>query len=547
MIWTLLAAVSTPAHACGGLFCNVAQPVVQNAERIVFDIDRQERRVEMHVQISYEGPAEEFAWVVPVSKQPDLFLSSQALFDTLVQQTAPQFNLNIVEEGNCRTTGRNVAFAADDGTSTAPPTSPGEYGGVVVVDQARVGPYQTLTLKATSSTELLAFLQKHGYDLPPGLDGVLDPYVADNAYFVALRLSKDQDDGDIAPLGLRYEGTEASIPIQLTSIAAADDLRLEVYVFSDQRAVPASYLHVQINEAAIDWWNFGQNYPDVITQAADEAGGQAFATDYFGEPVAGYQVPVAFESRLRASVNGLEWVNIATFELGVPINEEIAGAIADAVGLPTDVDPIAFVGCPECFDGWAMGEELDVTKASDGFMDDIVQPLIEAEQLFERPRLTRMTSSLSASEMTVDPVFTLNRDMDDTDDFVSNLHTADLVYECSGGKRFDRAERRLELSDGRVIYLPSEQWIADNQTSEFELLEELGATKAQIIERTSSEGEPEVLFDFTPDLFDLVDEHNASIRGFLSGCGGCQAGGSAPSAALLLLAFGLVGLRRRSR
>ena len=31
-----------------------------------------------------------------------------------------------------------------------------------------------------------------------------------------------------------------------------------------------------INEAAIDWMNGGNNYPDVVSQAVDEAGGQAF-------------------------------------------------------------------------------------------------------------------------------------------------------------------------------------------------------------------------------------------------------------------------------
>ena len=40
--------------------------------------------------------------------------------------------------------------------------------------------------------------------------------------------------------------------------------------------------HVQINEAAIDWLNRGSNYSDVVSQAADEAGGRAFATDYAG-------------------------------------------------------------------------------------------------------------------------------------------------------------------------------------------------------------------------------------------------------------------------
>ncbi|MEO0605176.1 MAG: MYXO-CTERM sorting domain-containing protein, partial [Myxococcota bacterium] len=337
-----------------------------------------------------------------------------------------------------------------------------------------------------------------------------------------------------------------SIPIQLTSIAAADDLRLEVYVFSDVRAVPASYLHVQINEAAVDWWTFGQNYPDVITQAADEAGGQAFATDYFGRPTPGYTIDRQLEARLRAAQTGAEWVDTALFQLGVAVNPEVANIVADAVDVPENIDPIDFANCPSCFEGWTRGV-FDASGPTDVFVEFVIEPLIEAEDLFQRSRLTRMTSSLSANEMTEDPLFTLNADMDDEDDFVDNVHRADLVYECSGGKRRDRATRRLELADGRVIYLPSEEWIAENQTSEFALIEKLGATKAQIIEETGRSGEPIVLFDATERLFDLVDEHNAGLGQFIASCAGCQASGGAPGAALLLLALGLVGMRRRGR
>ncbi len=545
MMWTLLTALGTDAFACGGLFCNVAQPVVQNAERIVFDVDRDEGLVEAHVQISYEGPSEEFAWVVPVATEPDLFLSSQALFDTLAVQTAPQFRLDVIEEGDCRS--GNGGFIGVRGGSEdflAPESPQADSGGVVVVAQAKVGPYETLTLQANSSTELLEFLQRNAYDLPDDLDPVLRPYVADGAYFVALRLSKNNDAGDIAPLGMRYAGEKASIPIQLTSIAAADDLRLEVYVFSDVRAVPETYLHVQINDAAIDWWNAGQNYPDVITQAADEAGGRAFATDYFGDAPGGYTIDPGLEGRLRAAETGSQWVNIALFETGVAINEEMAGVIAEAVGLPASIDPIDFANCPDCFGDWSQGPELDTAAATDLYAEFVIEPLVEAEDLFDRRRLTRMTSSLSANEMTEDPVFALNHDMDDEEDFVSNVRTAELVYDCEGGKLRNRAERRLILSDGRAIYLPSEKWIVDNQTSEFELISELGATKAKIIERTGESGEPEIIRDFTNRLFDLVDQHNANL---LASCAGCRVGTGAPGLGVLGLLLAVVGLRRRGR
>ena len=67
-----------PALACGGFFCNPAAPVLQAAERIVFAIDRDAGEVEMHVQITYTGPSEDFAWIVPVPRAPEIGLSTSA-------------------------------------------------------------------------------------------------------------------------------------------------------------------------------------------------------------------------------------------------------------------------------------------------------------------------------------------------------------------------------------------------------------------------------------------------------------------------------------
>src|SRR5262249_9796645 len=130
--------------------------------------------------------------------------------------------------------------------------------------------------------DVLGWLREQGYALPPNMSDLLDRYVASDAWFVALKLKTGASTGDLAPLAMKYQADRASIPVQLTSISATPDMRMEVYVFSDGRALPESYLHVEINDAAIDWWSGGANYDRVISKAADEAGSHAFATDYHG-------------------------------------------------------------------------------------------------------------------------------------------------------------------------------------------------------------------------------------------------------------------------
>ena len=284
-LFTVSALAAQSAWACGGFFCNnQGVPIEQNAERILFAVDEDAGTVETHVQIFYEGPADEFAWIVPVPADPVVSLTTDRLFAQLSSILAPRFILNVENEDGCETRvfpgGQDVALndvavASSGGTGTATET-------VQVSQAGNVGPYEMVVVQAETESGLLDWLQDHNYNIPDSVGPALAPYVGKDAYFLALRLRKDVSTGSLTPISFTYPGDRAAVPIQLTSIAATDDMRVEAYVLGDHRAVPKSYLHVEINEASIDWWNNGDNYYDVITQAADEAGGQAFATDYAG-------------------------------------------------------------------------------------------------------------------------------------------------------------------------------------------------------------------------------------------------------------------------
>ncbi|MBX2797599.1 MAG: DUF2330 domain-containing protein [Myxococcales bacterium] len=531
------------AAACGGLFCNQLLPVVQNAERIVFDVDEQTGTVDVHVQIFYEGPAEAFAWVVPVPADPELFASTSLLFDQLAAQTRPVFQLSRVIEGRCRTSGLDLGGGLqsyDQAPGQLPAIDVGG-GGVEIVSQGQVGVFDTIVLKAEGEEALLAFLQDNDYDVPAELGPVLAPYIGVDAHFVALKLSSDQDAGDITPIAMRYRSDRAMIPIQLTSVAAADDMPLEVYVFGEHRAVPQSYLHVQINEAAIDWWQQGSNYADVISQAADEAGGQAFATDYFGSPEPFRQTYDFDTSRMRLAADGVAWVEAVKAE-PLPRTDQLMSAVADIAGAPATADPSAVYRCPSCYE-LLEANEFDGEVATDALEERFLRGLTAAAALFDRPLMTRMTSSMDAVEMTKDPIFVLNPDLSSEDHFVAQTRTAELVYECGANRsRREDASRRLDLVDGRQILLPSEEWFRQNRQTEFEFIRQLGLMKAQVVEQMDDAGEPEVLTDLTADLATLTDVHNATVRELL-GCS-CSSG-AAGGVAWMPLLLGLTVLRRR--
>jgi len=548
--------VPAPAVACGGFFCN-QEGVDQSKERIVFEVDEEKEEVSAHVQIFYQGSSMEFAWVLPVASVPELFVSTDQMFTTLDQLTRPNFYLAQEYDGDCQGEIWYEDEADFDGAPSSGTADSGGGGGVTVVSEQQVGPYETAILQADSSAELLTWLQDNSYFLPSALQSALDPYVAGGQYFVALRLQNDKSAGDIAPLGMRYTGTAASIPIQLTSIAATPDMRLEVYMMGDKRAVPSNYLHVQINDAAIDWLNWGSNYDDVITMAADEAGGQAFATDYAGS-TSGFLGSMYKEGRwnldaVRAVTDPVDVMNQIIWQ-GFPSNAQMMTLLQTYIPKPASLSGLEdrdFYNCLECYESELDGLVVD----SDAFADDldelIVQPLVEAEDMLVRNTwITRLTSSMSPEEMTADPMFVLNADMDE----VSNQHKATLIYECGTGDDaldvYD-APRRLELSDGRIIMLPSMRWLHEHGMTGSELLEALQLPAALIIEQTSENGLPIPLTDNntavdgnTDDFNDFVNEINGTLDDGAVGCGCDATGGGALS---LLWLSGLVAAARRRR
>ncbi|MCO4745426.1 MAG: DUF2330 domain-containing protein [Proteobacteria bacterium] len=436
------------ALACGGFFCDASQPVFQAGEEIVFAID--EDTVTAHVSIAYEGPAEEFAWIVPVPSEPSLFESDALLFAELRSATNPQFQVRRTQRGVCE-----VAFR----TSLSPFSAQQDPDGVTVVDEVRVGPYDTVTLQALNSDVLIDWLQTNGYDLPSDLSPKLAPYVAANQFFVALKLASDADVGQISPLGMTYPATTASIPIQLTAVAALPDMPVDVYVFGNSRAVPDNYLHIEANEAAYDWYSTldsdngapGSNYFDVLSDGVDEAGGHAFATTF---------------SDRSGSVPG-------------------------------------------------SSEQLDILQRQFG-------------------HLTRLSTTLDPEEMTVDPVFVLNADVEQ---FVSNIHSATDERKC-GFYEGRRAERNLILDDGRKIRLPSQPWASAHETYFFELTEELHTPAALLIEDLGAEGQGEVLFDYREQA--ALDAKRFSRPG----CG-CSSSSSSAHYAFLLLPLSLLRRRRQ--
>lgn len=450
---------AAPAQACGGFFCSQSQPVNQAAERIIF-AQNGDGTVTAVIQILYEGPSENFSWLLPISSVPqgdDIAVASDIAFTRLQQATNPSYNLTTRIEGECLPTPSPAFGSAGGSPSPSPPQADGDNGpgGVTVAASGVVGAFEWTALELDPTLEspadaAISWLTENGYDVTPGSDALLGPYLADGNYLLALRLTKGSDSGSIRPIVLTYDAELPMIPIKLTAVAANENMGVMTWLLSEARAVPMNYSALELNEARINWFNASSNYNDVVTAAANDAGGQGFVTEFAAESssLADVVWPPFEEQNWQAIRTGTYDSFASLFDMLYGNYQAYDGfwdAIRASVTLPDNVAFADFQACPSCYSADLQFSPSAVFQAIES---NVIEPIRGVQELLDGlPYVTRLYSTLSAADMTLDPVFTWNPDLDD----VSNLHSAERIIECNPNISVSSASWRIELPQGGVI------------------------------------------------------------------------------------------------
>src|SRR5690349_2205568 len=227
------------ADACGCFAPpDPSVPIVQSGERIAFALE--DGKVKAHIQVQYSGPAEEFGWLLPLPSLPSLEVGTDELFVQLISTTQPVYRLTAEYVGDCPLNpfgsgGGGAGPAHEDaGDSDGEGDSGGGYDPLVIRDS--VGPYDYAVLRADEKQPMLDWLDENGFFIPAGTDDAVDGYIRPGAYFLALKLLKGNDVGDIQPVVVEYESDLPMIPIVLTGVAADPDMPVMVWVLGDSRA-----------------------------------------------------------------------------------------------------------------------------------------------------------------------------------------------------------------------------------------------------------------------------------------------------------------------
>ena len=125
-------------------------------------------------------------------------------------------------------------------------------------------------------------LWDNGYQVSDDMTHIINLYVEEEFAFLAMKLRPGQGVQDIEPVKVTYRSERPMIPLRLTAVAANPDMAVMVWIFADRQATPVNYASVTIANDELIFFGQGasNNYRQLMSDKADQYGGQAFITEY---------------------------------------------------------------------------------------------------------------------------------------------------------------------------------------------------------------------------------------------------------------------------
>ena len=228
---------TTPVEACGcGIYVPSEGEVSVSEEHVLIRWDGQTEDIVMTLGVL--GSSKEAAVVFPVPARADVKLADAEVFDALKELTKP-----IIKD-------QLVFFPFVGGAEGAAPGS-----AVTLLERQTLGPFDVSTLAATDADALGNWLADNGYNLAPEVAAALEPYVQQNWYYIAVRLSPgagaDELTGKLDPLWITFDYDKIVYPMRLSALAR-DTLTVFMYVLADHRVQkPMAFGYEDVQYA--DW------------------------------------------------------------------------------------------------------------------------------------------------------------------------------------------------------------------------------------------------------------------------------------------------------
>jgi Uncharacterized protein conserved in bacteria (DUF2330) len=251
------------ASACGGCFGPPTETDdTVTAHRMVLSVSPQQTT--LYDEIQYSGSPSSFAWVLPITGQVTIGISSDAIFDTLDQNSTTTVSPPPVScqppPSDCAQAPSENAGAAGSGSSSG--------GSVTVTSSQTVGPYQTVQLQSTDANALDNWLTTNGYAITPDIEPVIAAYVAAGFDFLAMKLVPGAGVQSMRPVRVTFAGASPTLPLRMVAAGTGAITGITLWVVADGRWEPANFpwFHVDDSQLVWDWSTSESNYTTLRQQ-----------------------------------------------------------------------------------------------------------------------------------------------------------------------------------------------------------------------------------------------------------------------------------------
>jgi len=221
---------------------------------LVYDAGRED----LILQVKYDGPVDQFGWLIPVPNLPTVQKGSMKCFYELSQFTQQRFE-SVLQP-------MSAGFAMESSArDTEPP--------VKVIETKTVGAYEVVVLSTKDADALAKWLGANQFYFPTNKTDLLDAYVKQQWYFVAVKIDlgksggfklvtespKGRDipkpkystelkklaSGELNPLQISFASECCVFPLKISSINGRPS-EVQVYVLSPEPLLERVMLEKQL-------------------------------------------------------------------------------------------------------------------------------------------------------------------------------------------------------------------------------------------------------------------------------------------------------------
>ena len=203
-------------------------------------------REDLILQVKYEGPVDEFGWLIPVPNLPTVQIGSMKCFYELSQYTQKHFEWGYQKSGT-----RSIPMSLDTESAGAKSEPP-----VKVIEIKTVGDYEIAILSTKDAGALAKWLDTNQFYFPTNKTDVLDGYVRQQWYFVAVKINlktglgslstlQKLAGGELNPLQISFATDRCVFPLKISSVNGVPS-EVQVYVLSPEPLLEKTMLEKKL-------------------------------------------------------------------------------------------------------------------------------------------------------------------------------------------------------------------------------------------------------------------------------------------------------------